>query len=934
VRRFPSVLAGLVTRRPIPILALLLLVTVGLGAAIPQLRADPSPRSLVAALEGHEEIEERFAERFGEVGRVVFLMVSSPSLLDEEPLGYVHQVSRALPAAVGSDVVARVEGPTITTVARREGAANGGDQGLTLDGGDGDGELTLDDLDGGDDDGGLTLDDLDSDSGDGDGALTLDDLDAGDGESRDEVPGGIDDLDDATLDALGGIVRAEPERFPMGLSSLSNLTAEIETGPLVPGDEVDAAAAARVRDALAGPTLLDRRLVSPDRTVAGVALFLADEVDDHRSERRAVDAIRGWLDDHPPPSGVTVRLAGLPYLHVSIVEKMVTDQVRLIPLTVLICLVVLFVSFRWAPAVVLSLSAVLATTVCVLGGMAVAGEKITLLNNILPALLIIIGISYAIHLLGRYREQLRLGQPRDLAIRTTVEAMTVGIFLTAATTAVGLGSLVVARSAMIRHLGVTAGLGVMAAFVISVLLVPSALRFFRARRWERPAASDDAATPEMADPGAPRKAAAGHGDPAEAGRDDGGFLEAVAVRLFRLGIRYRTVVIGLGAVLFVGSAAAASQLPVDSAVLDQFDPGDPAYEATKLQEEKLAGVRPLEVVLSLRGDADGGDDAPTFVDAERLAALDRVAAWADGRPEVIDTTSVSDFLHHAWLLLTGDRAVLDRPFVDDEQVAGFAHLLSQREDGPLDRYLADDGRTARLEVRLRDVGARASLRFFDALRERIDTELVTPANAQGVQVDVEMTGEAYVGSLVVSTVVGDMLASLTTAVFIIFGFIILLLRSPRLGLLSVPPNILPLTLAMAWMIIRDVPLNAATAITFSVSLGMAVDGSIHLLARFREERRRGQGVEDALVRSARGTGRAIVVSNLTLMAGFAVLVWSGFVPIRRFGELIAVTIAATTFTTLVLLPALLRAGGAPRAPTAPGSGRGPASYRDTEIVTV
>ncbi|HJK98758.1 MAG TPA: MMPL family transporter, partial [Polyangiaceae bacterium LLY-WYZ-14_1] len=432
MRRLPSVLAGLVGRRPLVVLIGLGLATAGLAAAIPQLRADPSPRSLVAALEGHQATEARFAERFGEVGRVVLLMVSSERLLTEESLGYVHALSTGLEEALGDRVVARVLGPTTTPLARRggpDGARDADETGLTLDdldaGGDGDGDgLTLDDLDApAEAADGLTLDDLDAPAEAAD-ELTLDDLGSeGDG---DDGPPGIEDLDPETLDAVGGIVRAEPARFPMGLASLSNAAAEIDRGPLVaPEAEVGPEDVARARAAFDGPTLLDRRLISPDRTVAGVAVFLSEAVDDFPAERKAVAAIQGWLDDHPPPDGAEVQLAGLPYLHVSIVEKMVADQARLIPLTVLICLVVLWLSFRWLPAVALSLAAVLATTAWVLGGMAIVGEKITLLNNILPALLIIIGISYSIHLLGRYREQLRRGQDRDQAIRTTVLAMAV-----------------------------------------------------------------------------------------------------------------------------------------------------------------------------------------------------------------------------------------------------------------------------------------------------------------------------------------------------------------------------------------------------------------------------------------------------------------------------------------------------------------------------
>ena len=99
------------------------------------------------------------------------------------------------------------------------------------------------------------------------------------------------------------------------------------------------------------------------------------------------------------------------------------------------------------------------------------------------------------------------------------------------------------------------------------------------------------------------------------------------------------------------------------------------------------------------------------------------------------------------------------------------------------------------------------------------------------------------------------------------------------------------------------------AIIFSISLGLAVNGTIHVLARFREEMLSGLGREAALVRAANGTGRAIVISCVTLMAGFAVLLLSSFVPVRNFGELIAVTIGGCLVATLLVLPPLLRVAG-------------------------
>ena len=159
----------------------------------------------------------------------------------------------------------------------------------------------------------------------------------------------------------------------------------------------------------------------------------------------------------------------------------------------------------------------------------------------------------------------------------------------------------------------------------------------------------------------------------------------------------------------------------------------------------------------------------------------------------------------------------------------------------------------RFQIKVRDVGAQATMRFIEDLEGQLEGAL-----GEGSGVRFAFTGEAYDGSIGMDAVVGDLLNSLLTAVVIIFVLLTLLFRSIRLGLLSIPPNVIPLVFTMAYMVWRQIPLNAATVIIFSISLGLAVDGSIHVLARFREEtRERHFRAHPALIRAARGTGRAI-----------------------------------------------------------------------------
>jgi hypothetical protein len=375
----------------------------------------------------------------------------------------------------------------------------------------------------------------------------------------------------------------------------------------------------------------------------------------------------------------------------------------------------------------------------------------------------------------------------------------------------------------------------------------------------------------------------------------------------------------VGAVALTGmGAAAATLVEVDTALLDQFAEGDPVYDTTVLMERELVGVRPLEILLV----GDGTDDLRSV---EVINALDRTAEFAAEQEGVLHAASAADLLHEVWFLLSGDPAVREAPIVSQAQLEALAILASSstgeaseqtdRGPDPLASYLSVDGDIARLEVRVADVGAQRTMQIINDIHARLERELRTHG---APDVRVVMTGDAFTGSVPITAVTNDMISSLGLAVVLIFGMLTVLFRSVRLGLLSIPSNGLPLLGAVAWMAIRGIPLNVATAIIFSISIGLAVDGTIHVLARFQEERAAGHGIDDALLRAARGTGRAIVISSLVLMFGFSVLLFSGFVPVRYFGELIAVTAAGCLASTLVLQPALLKLGASkdpfPRAP--------------------
>jgi predicted RND superfamily exporter protein len=634
----------------------------------------------------------------------------------------------------------------------------------------------------------------------------------------------------------------------------------------VDGTEVTADEAAELAKAIEGNPLLVGRLIDDDHTLAGIALQLPEL--EPREMQRAMKDLRRSLE-RPELKGVEIHVGGLPYLRSVIVSKMREDNLRLIPLTVIVCLLLLSISFRWAAGVLLPLGAVAITALITVGGMGLVGEPMNILNNVIVPLLIIIGISDATHLVQRYRDEVNPAEPdcRTKAGKRTVKAIAVACMLTSATTAVGLASLVVSKTVMLRHFGVTSGLGVMISYVVIITFVPAILT------WVTPPKQE------------------------EMRRERTSMFTTVTSSMVAKLLRWRWLVLLATAVFTVWAGYVASQITVDHALLDQFDETDPVYTTTILIEEKLAGVRPLEVVLV-------SDEEDHFLEPEMIQRIQNVRNWAALRPEIIRTLSYGDILRESYALLADDPTVRSENFKSKKQVRGLVTMMSQREPSPLSDWLTEDGKKVRVQFKLRDVGAQATMRFLDKLEGVINEEL-----GDDETISVSFTGEAYTGSRGQAAVVSDLLGSLLVAVVVIFLLLAFFFRSIRLGLLSIPPNLIPLVATMAYMVWREIPLNVSTVIIFSISLGLAVNGTIHVLARFREEMLRGIGREAALVRAARGTGRAIVISCITLMAGFGVLLFSSFVPVRSFGELIAVTIGGCLVATLIVLPPLLRVAG-------------------------
>lgn len=637
---------------------------------------------------------------------------------------------------------------------------------------------------------------------------------------------------------------------PSGAGALADVASgRLRVGPVGPDP-------GPLRAALAANPLVDRRLIAADRSVALTAVQLRDELRDYGEVEPALAAIARRVREVPPPAGARARITGAPHVRVGLIQRLEADKGRLILAAVAIVIGLMVVIYRWYAAVLFPCWTVGMAAIMTAGAMGWLGVPFDMVSSNVPIIVLVVGISDSVHYMLRYGDELAAGHPPHEASRRTLAAIASACLITSATTAAGFASLAVSDNQVVWLFGVASAIGIMVAYAATITFLPARLATVKA----------------------PRRPLAG-----AANRHADRFAGAVAAWC----VRRRGPVLAAAGVAFALSIAGAMHLRRDSTLLDNIAERDEMRDAFGVLEAKLGGVRPLEV--SLRAD---------FRDPALLDAIDRVQAWARAQPGVLQTTSHTDFLRAARFAATGDPAARGAPFGSADEISTLHALVLAAGPRRIVSYATDDLGHLRVQIMLADaVSARQTIAFAARVRERVRAEL--PG------VEAALTGEALASSRGIVTVSNDLASSVALAVLVIVALMAGMFRSAALALLIAPPCMLPIVLTMAGMYVRGIPLNPGNITVFAACAGLAVDGAVHMVARYQEELRGGRAAHDAIATAARATGRANIYTYLGLAACVSVFQLSSFPPLQRFGALMTMTVLGCLVTTLVLLPAVL-----------------------------
>jgi predicted RND superfamily exporter protein len=635
----------------------------------------------------------------------------------------------------------------------------------------------------------------------------------------------------------------------------------VEIAPFLTGlpetaDELEA-----VRAQVHANPLLSGNLVSRDDRCTLVLVELDLRKEDFPEKRK--ELVRRILElvDRERTEEVEFYVAGFPVVSTVLTTMLIEDQRVFVPTIALLIVLTLCISFRSFWGVLLPMLTIAVSLIWVLGFLVLAGKTVEIITNVLPPLILVIAIADSVHILAHYQEELEgNGNPQEVLLDATAYILT-PCFLTSLTTAIGFGSLMVSRVEGIRNLGLLASFGALAAFVISITLVPILLSLLPARSVRRQV------------------------------RRRRSVLDRVLACLAGFNESNQTRVLLATFFFVVVAVTGLFRLKVETTLIEYLKDGNPLVRAVRHIESHLTGTSTLDVVFTF--------DGPEAVkEPGNLAKVEELARHLLARPVVTDCFSLADILKRMNQVFHGGDPFYYRLPESREEIAQYLLLYSMSgEEEDLARYVDDDYQTAVLTSRLKTVSSAQMDRFIREVKEHIRREFP--------ELDIEVTGISVLVTDSIDAIVRGQTQSLGLAVGIISLIMVALLGSFRLGLLSMVPTVIPILGTLGLMGWVGIPINTATAVISCVAIGIAVDDTIHYMSRFRKEFLKEPNEAVAAFRSLTSTGRAMYLTSFILTAGFLVLVFSHFKPIIYFGFLMAVTMVSALAGDMILLPVLL-----------------------------
>jgi len=531
-------------------------------------------------------------------------------------------------------------------------------------------------------------------------------------------------------------------------------------------------------------------------------------------------------------------------------------------ISIFVLIVFLIIAYRALWGILIPLATVLLAVIGSLGFMQLSGTPLNMMTTLLPVIMLVVGMSDVVHLVSKYLEEIRYCRTKTVAIKNMLKKVGVATLLTSLTTALGFVTLIGVGMEPIQDFGIFTAVGVILAFVLSILFIPSIFLNIK-----KPKITDSTKVQNAWERG----------------------LGKFFIRLCR---NQKTVLVAY-TILTIICILGASRIQFDYFLMQDLGEDQPLMQDLRYFQKQFGGIRPFEMAII---PAEGKE----VTDFDVIRETEKLEQYLDNEYGVNQMISPTVPFKFANKTLRNGR---DEYYKIPENEKRFDYLKRQmvkfesREE--FQQIVSADKRVGRVFGRMIDPGSRKMLQLNDSLavfyQNNIDSSVLS-YKLTGTPVIIDEAGRHVSENIVIGLLFAFLLIGISMAV---------LFKSIKMGLISLVPNMFPILLTAGYIGFAGIDLNMSTAIVFTIAFGIAVDDTIHFLSRYRQEMGHGRTNLFALRRTFISTGKAIIITSIILLGGFGSLIFSNFLSTFYIGLFVSMTLVFAVVTDLTLLPMML-----------------------------
>jgi len=615
-------------------------------------------------------------------------------------------------------------------------------------------------------------------------------------------------------------------------------------------------------------------LYNPETKAYLLGVRINKKILNSKAREKVVSAIEAEAKLFQKVTDYELHVSGLPLIRNNVAVRIAKEMQWFLLGSILMSALILFIFFRSLSTTLLSLSVVIVGVIYSLATIHMLDFRITLLNALIPPLVVVIGIPNCIYFINKYHTSfLRTGN-KTKALEEMIGKMGVVTLFCNISAAVGFAVFSITKSAILREFGIVAGINIMALFFISLVMIPIALFYMKEPQKKHTKYLDNK------------------------------WIISVLANIEGWVFSHKKTIYASTIILIAFSVAGIMRLRTEAFIVDDLPKKDPIYADLKFFESNFRGIMPLEILIdSKKKNGIAGSRSLVLFDQ-----VSRYSAIIASKPEMARPLSLAEGLKFARQgFYDGDSNNYSMPNAfDGAFMADYlkAKKGAKESDGSLQKlmsaFLDSNRQVTRISVNMADVGSKRMPELIDTLAHEATTIFDTN------KVNITFTGTSITFLEGSRFIIKGLKESIFWAFLLISLCMLYLFRSLRVLVCSLIPNLIPLIMTAGLMGWVGIAIKPSTVLVFSVALGIAIDITIRFLVNFKQELPRFNGdVNQTVVQTIRETGISIVYTSLVLVAGFVIFVFSGFGSTQALGWLTSFTLLTATITNLVLLPVLL-----------------------------